>query len=82
MMAGWKLETEKLVQSEADLGDGQWEVYACLSDSFQEELKHVEDEREWAVVSALRDACEASLEGVEGGRKGVRAMDTWVATFV
>jgi hypothetical protein len=34
------------------------------------------------VVLELRDACEASLQGVQGGRKGVRAMDAWVASFV
>jgi hypothetical protein len=63
--------------------DGQWEVSACLSPSFEREVKEqVSDERERAVVIALRDACEASLEGVEGGRKGVRAMDVWVASFV
>ena len=63
--------------------DGQWEVAACLSPDFEEEVEEqVKDERERAVVLALRDACEASLEGVKGGRKGVRTMDVWVADFV
>ncbi|KAH9889695.1 hypothetical protein F4778DRAFT_753729 [Xylariomycetidae sp. FL2044] len=80
--AGWQLESETRVQCDEGLLDGQWEVSACLSSSFQREVEeHVVDERERAVVLALRDACEASLAGVEGGRKGVRAMDVWVANF-
>lgn len=63
--------------------DGQWEVSACLSSSFEREIEeNVSDERERGVILALRDACEASLEGTQGGRKGVRAMDVWVASFV
>ncbi|KAH3915743.1 hypothetical protein HBI56_145900 [Parastagonospora nodorum] len=80
--AGWKLEKETLVQNEKGLLDGQWEVSACLSSSFERDVEeHVGDERERGVVFALRDACEASLQGVQGGRKGVRAMDVWVASF-
>ncbi|KAI0469708.1 S-adenosyl-L-methionine-dependent methyltransferase [Xylariaceae sp. FL0804] len=44
--------------------------------------EHVRDEREEAVVVALRDACEASLKCVQGGVKGVRVMDVWTATFI
>lgn len=81
--AGWQLDTQTRVQCGDGLLDGQWEVSACLSSSFQKEVEEqVSDERERAVVLALRDACEASLEGVEGGRKGVRSMDVWVSSFV
>ena len=81
--AGWQLESETRVQGGPGLLDGQWEVSACLSSSFEREVQEqVSDERERAVVLALRDACEASLEGIKGGRKGVRAMDVWVANFV
>ncbi|PYH78572.1 S-adenosyl-L-methionine-dependent methyltransferase [Aspergillus uvarum CBS 121591] len=81
--AGWQLETETRVQGREGLLDGQWEVSACLSSSFEKEVEEaVSEERERAVVLASRDACEASLEGIEGGRKGVRAMDVWVASFV
>jgi hypothetical protein len=83
LAAGWHLESETRVPSGEGLMDGQWEVSACISPSFEREVKEqVSDERERAVVIALRDACEASLEGVEGGSKGVRAMDVWVASFV
>jgi hypothetical protein len=83
LAAGWSLEREAYVQPGEDLLDGQWEVTACLAPSFGQQIeKHVNDERERSVVFALRDACEASLKGVEGGQKGIRAMDVWVASFV
>ncbi|KAK8850743.1 hypothetical protein IAR55_004663 [Kwoniella newhampshirensis] len=83
LAAGWQLEREGRVQCGEGLLDGQWEVSACLSSSFQKEVEaHLTDERERAMVLASRDACEASLEGVQGGRKGVRAMDVWVASFI
>ncbi|KAL3482108.1 hypothetical protein BJX99DRAFT_252823 [Aspergillus californicus] len=83
LAAGWQLESETRVPCGGDLSDGQWEVSACLSCEFESEVEaHVSDERERAVVLALRDACEASLEGIQGGQKGVRAMDVWVANFV
>ncbi|KAJ6043160.1 uncharacterized protein N7446_001356 [Penicillium canescens] len=83
LAAGWQLEGETLVQGGEGLLDGQWEVSACLSSSFEREVEEfVSDERERAVVLASRDACEASLEGIQGGRKGVRAMDVWAANFV
>ncbi|KAI2722720.1 hypothetical protein CBS147332_3649 [Penicillium roqueforti] len=83
LAAGWQLESEALVQGGEGLLDGQWEVSACLSSSFEKEVEElVVDERERAVAIASRDACEASLKGIQGGRKGVRAMDVWVANFV
>lgn len=83
LAAGWKLETETRVQPTEDLLDGQWEVSACLSPSFEKEVEEkVTEERERGVVLALRDACKASLKTVQGGLKGVSAMDVWVATFV
>ncbi|KAI4743706.1 S-adenosyl-L-methionine-dependent methyltransferase [Aureobasidium sp. EXF-12298] len=83
LAAGWKLESETRVQPNEGLFDGLWEVSACLSGSFEKEIEeHVGDGRDRDVVLALRDACEASLEVVQGGRKGVKSMDVWVASFV
>lgn len=80
--AGWQLERETFVQGGEGLLDGQWEVSACLSSSFEREVEEqLSDERERAMVLASRDACEASLKGVQGGRKGVRSMDVWTASF-
>lgn len=90
--AGWRLEREARIvppqpssQGGGGLGllDGQWEVAACLSTPFLRQVgAHARGERERAVVLALRDACAASVEGVQGGREGVRSMDVWVASFV
>ncbi|TEA13235.1 Methyltransferase ustM [Colletotrichum sidae] len=83
LAAGWQLENETRVQCGEGLLDGQWEVSACVGPGFEREVEqYTSDERERAVVLALRDACEASLDGVPGGRKGVGAMDVWVASFV
>ena len=83
LAAGWQLESETRVQGGEGLLDGQWEVSACLSSSFEREIEEqVSDEKERGLVLALRDACEASLDCVQGGRKGVRTMDVWVANFV
>jgi ubiquinone/menaquinone biosynthesis C-methylase UbiE len=83
LAAGWKLDSEARVEAGDGLLDGQWEVSACLSPSFEKQVEeHVSDERERGVVLALRDACEASLEAVHGGRQGVRGMDVWVANFI
>lgn len=83
LAAGWQLETETRVPGGEGLLDGQWEVSACLSSSFEQEVdQQVGNESERAVVLALRDACEASLESIQGGRKGVMAMDVWVASFI
>jgi SAM-dependent methyltransferase len=83
LAAGWQLETEACVESGEGLLDGQWEVSACLSSSFEREVKEqVNDEREQGLVFALRDACRASLESLLEGQKGVRGMNTWIASFV
>lgn len=81
--AGWPIEGKGNVQPDEDLLDGKWEVAACLSEKFEKEIEeYVADERERATVRALRDACEASLDGLEGGRKGVRSMDVWFGNFM
>jgi len=82
LTAGWRVEGENRIQVGEGLLDGQWEVSACLSSHFEKEVEeHVMDERERNVVLALRDACAASLEAVPEGRKGVKSMDVWVASF-
>ncbi|KAI5239329.1 S-adenosyl-L-methionine-dependent methyltransferase [Aureobasidium subglaciale] len=81
--AGWQLQSEDQIECGEGMSDGQWEVSACLSNSFEKEVEEcVTDSKERSVVQALRDACEASLEGAKVGRQSVRSMDVWVACFV
>jgi hypothetical protein len=81
--AGWRLQTETCLRCGEGLLDGQWEVSACLSPSFEREVaEHIRDERERDVVLALRDACKASLGNVQEHQNKVRGMDIWVATFI
>ncbi|XWW96452.1 hypothetical protein V2A60_004426 [Cordyceps javanica] len=83
MAAGWQLESETSLQCGDELFNGQWEVGNCLSSDFQSDLETlVSDERKRTAVSALRDACAASVKVVDGGRKGIKAMDIWVANFI
>ena len=83
LAAGWQLESEGRVQGGEGLSDGRWEVAACLAPSFEQQVEEqVTDMREREVVLALRDACQASVETVQGGRTAVSAMDVWVASFV
>jgi hypothetical protein len=80
--AGWQLRDESRVAGGEGLLDGVWEVGACLSPTFTREIEEqIGGERERGVVLALRDACEASLESVPAGRKGVTVMDVWCASF-
>ena len=83
LAAGWELENETHVQVKEGLLDGQWEVSACLSASFEKEVEdHVSGEKERGLILALRDACQASVQGTPSGQKGVHSMDVWIATFV
>ena len=83
LAAGWQLESEGRVQGGEGLSDGRWEVAACLAPSFEQQVEEqVTDMREREVVLALRDACQASVETLQGGRDAVSAMDVWVASFV
>jgi ubiquinone/menaquinone biosynthesis C-methylase UbiE len=80
--AGLKLVREGVVTPNADVYDGKWEVGAVKSKGFPKEVEEsVKDERERAVVVALRDAMLSGLEKIEGGTKGVRSMDVWCGAF-
>ncbi|KAJ7637622.1 putative SAM-dependent methyltransferase [Mycena polygramma] len=79
--AGLVLQTEALVTPGAEMYDGRWETDVIVRKKFVEDVEEfIKDDREKAVVYALKDAVEASLARV-GGMKGVGTMDGWVATF-
>ncbi|KAJ6577210.1 S-adenosyl-L-methionine-dependent methyltransferase [Mycena capillaripes] len=80
--AGLVLQAEALVTPGAGVYDGRWETDHAVRAQFAQEVEEfVKDDREKAVVYALKDAVEASLARV-GGRKGVGSMDGWVGTFL
>ncbi len=80
--AGLKMVREGVVVPKAGLKDGLWEVSDVTNQEFLQQIEdNVEEERERAVVVALRDATLRSLEGLEGGRKAVLSMDVWCAVF-
>lgn len=82
LAAGWQMQTETRLQSEGLL-DGKWEVSTCLSSSFERQVdEQVHDEREREVIIALRDACQASLDNIQGGKDAVQAMDVWAGSFI
>jgi hypothetical protein len=80
--AGLKIVSQGQVVPTEHVHDGRWEVSAVSSKKFVEEIKdNVKDEREQAVILALRDATLKSLEGIDGGARGVRSMNVWCAVF-
>lgn len=80
--AGLKLEEETTITPPAKMYDGRWEVSAVRNEAFVRTVQsEVKDERERAVVLAMRDAVLASVSGLLKDVK-VSTMDVWVATFV
>lgn len=79
--AGLVLEREIIIPAPIRMDDGLWEVGSVVDPSFVEEIEtNIQDQREKAVVHALRDATIAARAKIEKGTK-VGAMDIWVATF-
>lgn len=64
--------------------DGNWEVGHVLR-SRGKMVKELEEggvgEREIGVLGAMCDAVEMGIIELEGGVKGVKAMDHWVGVF-
>lgn len=76
-------ESESYIKPSLKLDDGRWEVSAVQSKDFLEEIRScVRDERERAVVIALRDSLLSALAQLPEGRESVRAMNVWVASFI
>jgi hypothetical protein len=65
-----------------DMYDGRWEVGAVRSDRFTQELEqYVADEREKAVVVAMRDAVLKGREAVLAQKEHISSMDVWIGVF-
>ncbi|KAH8812299.1 S-adenosyl-L-methionine-dependent methyltransferase [Xylogone sp. PMI_703] len=85
---GLKIEKEVIRESNEGLLDGHWEVNdmlrtrdKVLGELRQRVCKGV-NEKEVMVFSSMFDAVKANVDGLEGGVKGVKCMDHWVAKFV
>ncbi|KAK0190159.1 SAM-dependent methyltransferase [Armillaria mellea] len=80
--AGPKLQSSSALISADNALDGLWEVQMVLGTEFMEDLDNfVKDDKQRALIKSMRDAVQASYEQA-GGRKKLRSMDVWCATFV
>ncbi|KIJ60852.1 hypothetical protein HYDPIDRAFT_116718 [Hydnomerulius pinastri MD-312] len=78
--AGLEMTSESVIESPIGMLDGHWEVGEVVSKGFGDSIaKTVQNEREQAVVEALRDAVIASKSNLNGEK--IRAMDVWVGCF-
>jgi hypothetical protein len=79
-----RLAGEEIRAANEGLLDGYWEVSYTLRKK-EKVLKTLgEDgvpEKELAAVVAMYDAVQATVGILEGGERGVRSMDVWVARF-
>lgn len=80
----WKCVKEGIESTNEGMLDGTWEVGHVLR-SRGKMVKGLEEdgvgEREIGVLGAMWDAVEMGIGGLEGGVKGVRAMDHWVGVY-
>jgi hypothetical protein len=80
--AGLKLVKEEVIVPPKGMHDGLWEVGAVRSKDFLEEVEtYVKDEREKAVILAMRDGVLQAREALVQQGEKVRTMDVWVAVF-
>jgi hypothetical protein len=78
--AGLRLANEQTVVPPETMYDGRWEVAVVRDVAFVKKAEEVvENERERAVVLALRDATLAAVAHL--GEQKVASMDVWVADF-
>ncbi|MCJ1396916.1 hypothetical protein MMC11_000107 [Xylographa trunciseda] len=79
---GVGVKREETVLPPEGLLDGIWEVGAVLKEEFVGDVRRCcGDERQELAVLGIRDALVAAVKGLEGGMKGVRSMQVWVAEF-
>ncbi|OSX61947.1 hypothetical protein POSPLADRAFT_1142517 [Postia placenta MAD-698-R-SB12] len=80
--AGLTLLKEETVVPPEGMLDGRWEVGAVLADDFETEVQEsIQDERERAVVFAMRDAVRAARDALTVKEERVHTMDIWIATY-
>lgn len=80
-----KLEKQDIKESNEDLLDGHWEVSYLLR-TREKILRKLSGEKsvnpkELMAFSSIIDAVQSNVDGLEGGVKGVKSMDVWMAKF-
>lgn len=79
---GLSLQSEHTLTPVEGMLDGTWEVGAVMNDKWLEEVKaNVKDEREKAVVVAMRDAVRANRDAVKAKGDKLTTMDIWVSVY-
>ena len=79
---GFAVDKEFVRPSVEGMLDGSWEVSAVLAEEWLAEVHaNVKDEREKAVVVAMRDAVRANRDVLKEQQQKVRTMDIWIAVF-
>jgi hypothetical protein len=79
---GLRLVREETIVPPEAMYDGRWEVGAVRSGQFAQELEqYVTDEREKAVVVAMRDAVLKGREALLAKKEQISSMDVWVGVF-
>lgn len=79
--SGWKMQSSAFLSPDKSLLDGKWEAQAVMSDHFSQLIaQSVTNARQIALLAAMRDATEASIES-EGGIDQVTPMQVYVGAF-
>lgn len=79
---GMKVLAERTAPPVEGLEDGAWEVWSVRDTAFVQEVEEIiKDEREKAVILAMRDSALASAQAVKDRGEKLSTMDVWVASF-
>lgn len=79
---GFVLNREHIMTPVEGMLDGSWEVGAVMAGEWLDAVHaNVKDQREKAVVIAMRDAVKANLDILKIKEQRVRTMDIWASVF-
>lgn len=79
---GMKVLQERTAPPVEGLKDGAWEVWSVRDTAFVQEVEEIiKDEREKAVIMAMRDSVLDSAQAVKDRGEKLSTMDVWVASF-
>ncbi|KAI0338388.1 S-adenosyl-L-methionine-dependent methyltransferase [Trametopsis cervina] len=82
LTVGLEAEMQETFAPDVGMLDGSWEVGEVVGDDYVRQIEeHVKDERERAVVLAMRDAVRANYDVLKVKGEKVRSMDVWVVRY-